>query len=1069
MAKIDRFENYFEPQIRVRGAEYFNEGRVVAREVVPGKEAAFDVSGTSLYRVEVVLDEDTHEFDWNCSCQHFKDGNNCKHIWASLIAAERQGFFINLPVVSDLAEKRIELPQSDQIQDVALSPSQWRNLSQDEWQYEDAPIPKVVAWETLYVLDTVTQKSLNEYNDNDCYGSEPYWRLKFLTRQIYNNGTYSSFIFKNISRDEIKFYKSQEEKNILRTVFKQDGDYYSYGFPKDSIKLDSADQIAVLRLADSAEKLAVVEKKGDLRPLRFNKGSERSPVKLQISIKKKEARYEVTACLLSCKEALAIDGTIKFQNPYILIGEQLYFADMIDMDDLLKTFQKVGKIEFASHEIPTFLSSLYAKQHVPLLELPEELRYKVVQGVGKIRLVIDKVKDSDGILNADLNFKYGHDYIDVSEESQRLLDHDAKIIYERDLSGEMKFRQQLLSMMGRSRPNSDGFLFFPEGKLLELVSKAFQKKWEVIAYKKIVSQSKEYKIKASSGIDWFDLEVEMKFADGQILPLPDLLKSINSGKKLIHLADGSLGILNDEMIKRFSSLGLGAKVVGEKLRLSKVQAIFLSATLSEDKNFKSDKKFSTLKNVLKYKQRIKNVEPDKKFQGRLRGYQKQALSWLETMSREEIGCLLADDMGLGKTVCILALLSKKLEGKALIVVPKSLVYNWVEEAEKFVPHLKIHTHVGGSRHDAKKQFDDADIVITTYHTLRGDIEKLKDFGFEYLILDEAQAIKNPNSDVHKSSRLIDARRKIALTGTPIENSMGDFFSILSTVAPGLMTKGGIEKYSNEDNPVVAAQIRRALDPFFLRRKKESVLKDLPKKTEQVRYCELTPAERREYDHLKKFLWAKLKGKIRTQGMNKIGSDILTYLLRLRQASCHQGLLKPKYRKMPSSKFTFLMEELETVVSEKGQKVLIFSSFVKVLQLLKPHLDKAKIKYEYMDGSSSNRMQIVKKFQEDNGTQVFLMTLKTGGVGLNLTAANYLFILDPWWNPAAESQAIDRSHRIGQKKRVNAYKIVARDTVEEKILALQAKKRAIFDAIFGGSKNISALKNITPAELELLFS
>ena len=1042
--ELKNFQDKFDEDVRHRGKEYFDDGRVQVAKMIPCVQAIFVVRGSSIYIVSLELKATENQISWSCTCSHFNDGFNCKHIWASLILADQAGFYRDPIKKTDSRSSQVSRTDNKSIILAERGTSNFFGLQESS--------RKIKNREVIFSLDL---KASIEYER---------WYIKFLSRYHYQDGTVSDYCAEEISLGDLKQFKSSADKEIIKTIFKLSEEYAYYSsHRKSSLGLDSDVEIPALKLM-SRHKKFYCRKAKEFRTIGFENKSERKPLKLRMKIKRSGRQYEVGGVLFCDREEVRIDKTVVHINPYTLIGDRFFYSDLDSLENWLASFQKKSKFALKSFEVPGFLSSLYAQEKIPDIIVPKEFKYKTIKGMSKVRLIIDKDSGSDSLW-AELEFKYGEYYVGNDDRSYRVLDHDEKIIYERDLTRERVLRQDLFTMLGRVRPNSEGLLLFKESSLLELIGKAFNLNWEIVAFKKAVSQSRDYKIKATSGIDWFDLSMEMKFGNGQTITLPDLLKNLRSGKKMVTLADGTLGILNEEVIKKFSHLGLGAKVVNDSVRLSKAQALYYSSSLADDKNFRPDRKFQTLKRIFEVSKSPISSEPDQKFHGKLRSYQKKGLGWLETLTSSEVGCLLADDMGLGKTVCIMALLSKKLKGQALIVVPKSLVHNWKDEAAKFVPHLTVHSHFGGQRHDLKSNFSQAQIIITTYHTLRNDIDFFSKKHFEYLIVDEAQFVKNTESDIHRSARLIQADKKIALTGTPIENSMGDLFSILNIITPGLITKEGWEKHANAEDAVVLKHIHSAIRPFFLRRKKEDVLKDLPKKTEQTIFCELSSGEKRDYDHLKKYLWADLKGKIDQQGMSKVGSHVLVALLRLRQAACHQGLLKKTKAKKPSAKFEMLLEYLETILSE-GHKVLIFSSFVGVLTLLKPHLTKLKIKYEYMDGTTSNRRMIVKRFQEDEATKVFLITLKTGGVGLNLTAANYVFILDPWWNPAAESQAIDRTHRIGQKNKVTAYKLISKDTVEEKVLALQAKKKAIANAIMetGGG-----LKGITETELKLLFS
>jgi SNF2 family DNA or RNA helicase len=407
---------------------------------------------------------------------------------------------------------------------------------------------------------------------------------------------------------------------------------------------------------------------------------------------------------------------------------------------------------------------------------------------------------------------------------------------------------------------------------------------------------------------------------------------------------------------------------------------------------------------------------------------------------------------------------------SLIVVPKSLVSNWIEEAKRFAPRLRVGDFTGVQRNEILDNLEQFDVIVTTYGTMRRDIAKLKEVSFDYAILDEAQAIKNHQSQASKASRLLSADNRLAMSGTPIENHLGELWSLFEFLNPGML--GNSTTFATFSKTAAAGDrqslklLAKAIKPFILRRTKENVLTELPKKTEQTLQCEMSKTQRQEYDDLKEYYRAMLSKSVKEKGMNKSKIHVLEALLRLRQAACHPGLLDKKKSKDSSPKLDLLLEQITAIVAE-GHKALVFSQFTSLLSIVRHHLDKQNITYEYLDGKSRNRQEKVNRFQEDEDCPLFLISLKAGGTGLNLTAADYVFILDPWWNPAVEAQAIDRAHRIGQEKPVFAYRIICKDTVEEKILSLQKEKRKLADAIV--SADSSLIRNLTANDLQLLLS
>jgi SNF2 family DNA or RNA helicase len=429
-------------------------------------------------------------------------------------------------------------------------------------------------------------------------------------------------------------------------------------------------------------------------------------------------------------------------------------------------------------------------------------------------------------------------------------------------------------------------------------------------------------------------------------------------------------------------------------------------------------------------------------------------------------------MGLGKTVMVLALLDARRHERGRgrhvpshVVVPRSLIFNWMEEARRFAPKLALLDYTGPLRDTAG--IPDADLVLTTYGTLRRDAARLHAFEFDYAILDEAQAIKNAATASAKAARLLRASHRLALSGTPIENHLGELWSLFEFLNPGLLgTAKAFQRASTARRDGDVEWLSRALRPFILRRTKEQVAPELPPRTEQTLQCELEGMQRRHYDELRAHYRETLLARIARDGVNRSKMQILEALLRLRQAACHSGLIDPRRAHEPSAKFDVLIPRLGEVI-EEGHKALVFSQFTSFLALLRPRLEALGIPYEYLDGRTRDRAARVDRFQTDPKCRVFLISLKAGGLGLNLTAAEYVFLLDPWWNPAVEAQAIDRAHRIGQARHVFAYRLLARDTVEEKVAELQQSKRQLADAIL--SADAGLVRTLKPEDLELLLS
>jgi len=435
-------------------------------------------------------------------------------------------------------------------------------------------------------------------------------------------------------------------------------------------------------------------------------------------------------------------------------------------------------------------------------------------------------------------------------------------------------------------------------------------------------------------------------------------------------------------------------------------------------------------------------------------------------------------MGLGKTVQALSYLHyyKSIHGKlqALVVCPTTLMFNWENEIRKFTPELTYYIHHGGDRGRSKEQLEKAEVVITTYGTLRSDIKLLVEIAFDYVILDESQAIKNPSSKVTKAACLLNAKNRICLSGTPLQNNTFDIFAQMNFLNPGML--GSIEFFRQEFAIPIDKfgeadrkdHLRKLLYPFILRRTKEQVAQDLPEKIETILYCEMEDEQRSIYDAYRNDFRDKILGTIESQGIQKSQLTILQGLMKLRQI-CDSPAILNETDKYPNH--SIKLEELGREITENisNHKALVFSQFLGMLALIKEKLRSLDVDFEYFDGSTTavERERAIQRFQNDENCRVFLISLKAGGVGLNLTAADYVYIVDPWWNPAVEQQAIDRTHRIGQTKNIFAYRMICKDTIEDKILQLQEKKRLLAKDLITDDEGF--VKSLSREDVEYLFS
>ena len=584
-------------------------------------------------------------------------------------------------------------------------------------------------------------------------------------------------------------------------------------------------------------------------------------------------------------------------------------------------------------------------------------------------------------------------------------------------------------------------------------------------------------IHVSSGLDWFDAKVEIEFGE-QRVGIEDIKRALADKRPFVQLSDGTLGILPDEWLKKYSLLFKVGDGRNDKLRLSRFHMSVID-DLYENRNeeelsFALDEKYERLRAF----KNIPEVSPSETLEPILRPYQLAGYRWLNYLNEVGWGGILADDMGLGKTVQALTMLEyfKKTNDKltAVVVCPTTLIYNWQNEIKKFTPGLTVHIHHGSTRTRNLEELKSANIIITTYGTLRSDIQLLLKIHFDYVVLDESQAIKNPSSKVTKAASLLNATNRVCMSGTPLQNNTFDIYAQMNFLNPGLL--GSVEFFRNEfANPIdkfgeqeQKDHLRKLLYPFILRRTKEQVAKDLPEKTEQILFCEMEDEQRKVYDAYRNSYREKILGSIDQQGIGKSQLTILQGLMKLRQI-CDSPAILNEEEKFPNN--SIKLDELTREITENigDHKALIFSQFLGMLALIKEKLIEAKIPFEYFDGSTSaiDREKAVQSFQNNDEVRVFLISLKAGGVGLNLTAADYVYIVDPWWNPAVEQQAIDRTHRIGQTKNIFAYRMICIDTIEDKILQLQERKRILAKELIADDANF--VKALSKADVEYLFS
>lgn len=688
----------------------------------------------------------------------------------------------------------------------------------------------------------------------------------------------------------------------------------------------------------------------------------------------------------------------------------------------------------------------------------------------------------------ELRFKYGEADFPVEKgndnsagNSVALVEKDGEFVFKktiRSLQKEKSFGKLLHDLGLEVR---DGKVALPKTQAFEWIGEneeTLEEKGIKIIQSKNAS-GKTYHIgranidiEVNENIDWFDVKAQIKFGI-YLVPFAKIRRMIMKGKTEFELPNGEIAVIpaswfvnyselfsfmeegdaQDSIIMRKHHLALA-----KQLEEGNLVQLTLSRKLEKLRDFES----------------IDDYDLPCYFDGTLRPYQKAGYNWLRFLNEFRFGGCLADDMGLGKTVQTLALLAHEKQENpgfcSLLIMPTSLIYNWELEARKFTPELKILVYTGTQRIKDPFKFRDYDLVLTSYGITRLDVNIMKDFYFNYIILDESQAIKNPGSNIANAVNKLKSKQKLILTGTPVENGTMDLWSQMNFVNPGLLGNQNsfknqflqpIEKQNDKDK---AAKLHSLIKPFILRRLKSQVATDLPEKITNVKYSAMTAEQEKVYEEVKSYYREKIIGENPFAGRSSQQFTLLRGLTQLRQIANHPKLVREDYQG-ESGKLEDITYMLQSTISE-GHKVLVFSQFVRHLAIVKEYLDGQDIPYAYLDGATKDRQGQVEKFQEQEDVKVFLISLKAGGVGLNLTKAEYVFLLDPWWNPAVEAQAIDRAHRIGQENKVIIYKFISRGSVEEKIMALQDRKLALAGELI--STEESFMKSLDQEDIAALL-
>lgn len=1025
------------------GRNYFRRGSVCITSCGATSLQA-RVFGTRVYIVTLELSGD--EVYANCTCPAF-DGEQCKHVYATILAANTDGWPGNAPDAS----------WKSAISDIR---SGFRTP-----QRSIARVPRPEECRTVFQINGLGHGAYS-YHTEDI-------EMELLEQRRRRDGQWDRAKRATEGISALLESSRVEEQVIGQMLVGADEYHHSISSRKFYIRPASQRVLIGQLCRMGIVSMRSEEKQKTWQPLAWD---DRRWEFFLTNQNGEDGRQEIIGGFRCGEETLTLTD-IAFIAPGGLLVTRNFVAEVecFDSHSLLDYLQKRRRIVVDPKAARAFLAELMKLPRVPKLEFTDA--FSIVETSldphpGMFVRKPDHQLHSANVLLAEVKFDYDGRIIASDDGAPGIFDPQSSTLVRRNHELERKYLEHAMRLGFRqySQGTYGMLLSINRDQLPHAVGALLSEGWHVEAAGALYRRPGEFKLSVNSGIDWFELNGTVDY-DGISVPLPRLLQAMRKGEATVELGDGQIGVLPTDWLAKYAPLaGLGESE-GDSLRFSNAQVGFLDALLAQMPEITCDETFTQARKKLRTFEGIRSMSAPDQFTGTLREYQCDGLGWLNFLQDFRFGGCLADDMGLGKTIQVLALLEQRRKsesGVSLAVVPRSLIFNWTQEALKFTPNLRVLDHSHAARKRQGDHFKDYDLILTTYGTLRRDAGYFKDIEFDYVILDEAQAIKNPGTDSAKAARLLRARHRLALTGTPVENRLSELWSIFDFLNPGML--GGASVFKSLIGDGADAESRKllasALRPFILRRTKSQVARDLPEKTEQTLFCELPPKQRKAYDELRDYYRAALLSKIDTDGINRSQIMILESLLRLRQAACHPGLIDRKSDDLPSAKLDMLFEQLEDLLAE-GHKALIFSQFTSFLALVSKRLKEKGVTFEYLDGKTRDRQARVDRFQTDANCPLFLISLKAGGVGLNLTAADYVFLLDPWWNPAVESQAIDRTHRIGQTRNVFAYRIIAKDTVEEKVLQLQKSKRDLADAIV--NEDNSSISKLTREDIAMLLS
>lgn len=864
---------------------------------------------------------------------------------------------------------------------------------------------------------------------------------------------------RKLFRDTLFQLSSKEDYEALNTLIKEQRSYIQKSARRESVDTMDFSKITIdhKRAIPILKELAATGKLYYERKQIFTNFF--GPVKLLYQIEK------------SGDDRVAVKGIIKTRSKEYKLADCDLVAQgdpcWLIKDNSLQVFEEELSWRWIRKIPEEGVLMLSTQEGVDLLEeLAEEKElgapeFDCKQGVGHVPdpLPILALTDQSGAF-ANLLMNYGCDkHVSVESPVERW----------RNLDVELSWKNDLLEGGYRNKKVGNSHYYCSIDKVKESLQLFIELGWEVIDCNgnKVTAQGK-IDLSLQSGKEAILVKGRVHYGDYEA-KISDVIGAIKKNNNFIPLASGNVGFISkDAMVNMCSGLIDGEICAGgvkvRKHDLATLQELFDGGVALE-----SEKGLISLRERLKKANVRPGLLPGDSFMGDLRGYQKEGIAWMSFLYECGLHGILADDMGLGKTVQVLAFLSTiNVKEPILIVMPTSLLFNWKLEFDKFLPSLSIFIHHGGDRANQHEDLLNYDVILTSYPILRQDQNLFQRITFSCIMLDEAQAIKNSDTQVAMAVRKLSSQFRLSITGTPVENHLGELLSQFKFLMPDLLSDltedRGMTTIAGYD-PNCLQRIKKKVKPFILRRKKTDVNEQLPEKIEQIVWLEMNSLQRRLYDDfLGKVKQGVLK-KVNEEGLGKHRMEIFEAILRLRQICCHPllaGSLFNEESDIQSTKLESLFTDLETII-EEGQKALVYSQFTSMLNVMTKECKERGWKYAYLDGSIKEREKVVRQFQEDSEIQLFLISLKAGGVGLNLTAADYVILYEPWWNEAVENQAIDRAHRIGRKGTVIAKRYVLKDSIEERMMLLKQSKRALANDLFDNNQSFDV------TDLEFLLS